>query len=102
MAKYQFPDLSGFEILYKGRRYIAFSINESHPFNDMEDVANFVVWDGYHNGAVSHGVINQDGTCTGELSFSHVNIVVKASKTIKEFVENTKISQERFFKDCGL
>lgn len=98
MSKYQFPTLDNYSILYRGRRFIAFSISKSAPFEGMEDYANFVVWDGLHDAAVSYGKISKNGLVNGFLAFSHVEIEVKTSDSIKEFVKNTSKEQNSYFR----
>jgi hypothetical protein len=39
MDNYTFPDLSNHKIIYKGRRYIAFEVSQTNPFESMEDDA---------------------------------------------------------------
>ena len=65
MSNYNFPGLSNHKIIYKGRRYIAFEVSQSNPFESMEDDADFVVWDGEYDGAVSYGTINSKGEYEG-------------------------------------
>ena len=98
MSKYQFPALDSYPILYSGRRFIAFSISKSAPFQGMEDYANFVVWDGLHDAAVSYGKISKNGLVNGFLAFSHVEIEIKTSGSIKEFVKNASKEQNSYFK----
>lgn len=101
MKKYNFPNLSNHKIIYKGRRYIAFQISQLNPFETMEDFADFVVWDGLYDAAVSYGTINAKSDFEGELAFSHVEIEIDTSKNIRDFVKNSIRSQLRFFKECG-
>jgi hypothetical protein len=101
MSKYTFPDLSSFPILYKGRRYIAFSVSKTNHFSGMEEYADFVVWDGLYDAAVSYGVITGNGMYDGFLAFSHVEIEVDSATTISEFVKNSSSAQLQFFKDSG-
>ena len=101
MSKYIFPDLSNFEILFNGRRYKAFKISKNKPFNGEEEYADFVVWDGLYDAAVSYGTIDLNGVFSGFLAFSHVEIEVDSAENISLFVKNTSKEQLRFFKDSG-
>ena len=101
MSKYIFPDLSNFEILFNGRRYKAFKISKTKPFNGEEEYADFVIWDGLYDAAVSYGTIDVNGIFSGFLAFSHVEIEVDSAENISLFVKNTSKEQLRFFKDSG-
>lgn len=98
MDNYTFPDLSNHKIIYKGRRYIAFEVSQSNPFESMEDDADFVVWDGEYDGAVSYGTITSDGDFEGFLAFSHVEIEVESADNIRDFLKNYKKSDLQYFK----
>ena len=100
MSKYIFPDLSKFEILFNGRRYKAFKVSKDNPFKDYELDADFVVWDGLYDAAVSYGTIDVN-IFSGFLAFSHVEIEVDSAENISLFVKNTSKEQLRFFKDAG-
>ena len=101
MDNYTFPDLSNHKIIYKGRRYIAFEVSQSNPFESMEDDADFVVWDGEYDGAVSYGAINAKGEYEGFLAFSHVEIEIDSAENIRDFVKNSRKAQMQFFRDSG-
>ena len=98
MSNYTFPDLSNHKIIYKGRRYIAFEVSQSNPFESMEDDADFVVWDGEYDVAVSYGTITSDGGFEGFLAFSHVEIEVESADNIRDFLKNYKKSDLQYFK----
>ena len=100
MSKYNFPDLSNFEIFFNGRRYKAFKITKEKPFNGKEEYADFVIWDGLYDGEVAYGVI-ANGKFSGFLSFSHVEIKVDLAADISTFVKNASKSQLQYFKDTG-
>ena len=97
---YTFPDFAGHTILYKGRRYIALAVSKEHPLDIYGEDENFVVWDGLYDAAVSVGKIHPDGVIEGELAFSHVTIEVEDAKSMRDFVNNAKKSQETYFKEC--
>ena len=99
--KHIFPDLSGRQILYNGRRYIAFAVSAAAPFDGYETDYNFVIWDGMYDAEVAVGMVMDDGTVTGELAFSHVEIEIPTSKSMSEFVRRTRKAQERFFRESG-
>ena len=101
MSKYNFPDLTNFEIIFNGRRYKAFKVTKSIPFAGYEEGCDFVVWDGMYDAAVSYGTISSAGVFNGFLAFSHVEIEVDSALTISLFVKNSSKAQLRFFKDSG-
>ena len=101
MSKYSFPNLSKFKIIFNGRRYKAFKVSKFNPFDKFEEDADFVVWDGLYDAAVSYGTISLDGIYSGFLAFSHVEIEVDSASNINLFVKNTSKEQLRFFKDAG-
>ena len=51
-SSYTFPDLRGYKILYKGRRYIALAVSKEQPLDIYGDDEDFVVWDGLYDAAV--------------------------------------------------
>lgn len=99
--KYKFPNLSNHKIIYKGRRYVAFEINQLNPFESMEEFADFIVWDGLYDATVSYGIINSKGEFKGRLAFSHVEIEIDLAENIRDFVKKSIKSQMIFFKDSG-
>jgi hypothetical protein len=101
MNRYNFPDLTNFEIIFNGRRYKAFKVTKSIPFTGYEEGCDFVVWDGMYDAAVSYGTISSAGVFNGFLAFSHVEIEVDSAPTISLFVTNSSKAQLRFFKDSG-
>lgn len=100
--KYNFPDFSGYKILYKGRRFVAIAVSKKHPFEHYGDDEDFVVWDGLYDGVASCGKILKSGIFKGQLAFSHVDIDVNDAKSIREFVKNTVKAEEYYFKGCGV
>jgi hypothetical protein len=101
MSGYNFPNLSNFEIIFNGRRYKAFKVSNFNPFEGYEEYAEFVVWDGVYDAAVSYGNINASGSCDGFLAFSHVEIQIDFSANISEFIKNSRSEQLRYLKDTG-
>jgi hypothetical protein len=99
---YTFPDLRGYKILYRGRRYIAVSVSREQPLDVYGEDADFVVWDGLYNAAVATGKIREGEVFDGALAFSHVKIEIESAKSMREFVNNAKKAQERFFKESGV
>ena len=57
MVKYTFSALTTHKILYKGRRYLAFSVSAETPFEHygVDSDYDFVVWDGLYDAAVASG-----------------------------------------------
>jgi hypothetical protein len=96
-----FPELGDRSVLFKGRRYIAFSVSESLPFEGYESDYDFVVWDGLYDAAAAVGNLSDDGSVTGELAFSHVEIEVERCESMREFVQRVRKAQERYFRDSG-
>ena len=101
MEKYNFPHLKKEQVIYKGKRYIAFLIDSSILSSHGSEHVDFVVWDGLYDAEVSSGTMDKAGNCLGCLSFSHVEIAVKKSESIRDFVKKTALAQGRYFKDCG-
>lgn len=101
MSKYKFPNFTDSNILYKGKRYVAIETSGTDSLNNNEKCVQFIVWDGLHDAEVASGATTANGDFVGALSFSHVEIEVRVSKTIQEFVKNSAKAQERYFKDCG-
>jgi hypothetical protein len=99
-SKYSFPPQFEVQTIYKGRRYKAFLLSKENPYLDYVD--GFVVWDGLYDAAVAEGKCSDDGVYSGELLFSHVTIEVPSANSLRDFVENAKREQERFFKDSGI
>ncbi len=96
-----FPELGNRPVLFKGRRYIAFSVSKLQPFEGYESDYDFVVWDGLYDAAAAFGKIAGDGSVSGELAFSHVEIEVEGCASMREFVQRVRKAQERFFRDSG-
>lgn len=99
MNKFNFSEFSESQIIYKGNRFIAFLIKDQLKSSHQQN--RFIVWDRLYDAELSRGIQQFNGKCTGELSFSHVSIEVKPSKSIAEFVRNSAKEQERYFKACG-
>lgn len=102
MTTYQFPDLTGRNLLFKGRRYVVIEVSKQNPFEIYGDDEDFVVWDGLYGGAAAVGRLSPDGVYSGELAFSHVAIEVDDANTISDFVKNVKKAEEYYFKGCGV
>lgn len=66
-----------------------------------EDVAEFVVWDGLYDAVLSSGEKLPNGLLKGFLAFTHVEIEIDESESIREFVSNSAKAQERFFRESG-
>jgi hypothetical protein len=101
VTKYTFPDLTDMAVIASGRRYKAFKVSKANPFNDYECDADFVVWDGLYDAAVSCGQISSTGVFKGALVFSHVEIEIGPCKSVSEFIAETKRAQLKFFSDGG-
>ena len=99
-SKYSFPPQFEAHTIYKGRRYKAFLLSKDNSYLDYVD--GFIVWDGLYDAAVAKGECSDDGVYSGELLFSHVTIEVPSANSLRDFVENAKREQERFFKDSGI
>ena len=101
MSNYNFPDLTPYKILYKGRRYVAFEVEKNISFEEFGQENDFVVWDGLYDTTLAYGNYEKDGTYKGFLAFTVVEFEIENSASIKEFVEKCKKEQERYFKECG-
>ena len=102
MTTYQFPDLTGRKLLFKGRRYIVIKVSKEDPFDIFGDDEDLVVWDGLNWGAAAAGKLTSGGVTGGRLVFSHVEIEVDDATTISDFVKNVRKAQEYYFKGCGV
>ena len=102
IPKYSIPDFSLYQILYKGRRFVAIAVSEESPFDIYGDEEDFVIWDGLYGGVASRGTITKDGVFKGGLAFSHVEIDVDDATSIREFVKHTNKAEECYFKGCGV
>ena len=102
MTTYQFPDLTGRNLLFKGRRYIVIEVSKEDPFDIFGDDEDFVVWDGLNWGAAAAGKLTSGGVTCGRLVFSHVEIEVDDATRISDFVKNVRKAQEYYFKGCGV
>jgi hypothetical protein len=101
VTKYTFPDLTDVVVIASGRRYKAFRVSKSKPFNGFEDDCDFVVWDGLYDAVVSCGQISSTGVFKGSLIFSHVELEVGPCESINDFIAETKRAQLKFFSDSG-
>lgn len=101
MTRYVFPNLSNYEVIFNGRRFKAFKVTKSNPFEGFEENSDFVIWDGLYDAAVSCGTISSMGVYNGSLAFSHVGIEIEPALSINQFVKNSTKAQLRFFKDAG-
>ncbi len=99
--KYKFPSVCKFDLIFNGRRYKAFKVSKANPFNDYEFDADFVVWDGLYDAAVSCGQISSTGLFSGYLAFSHVEIDIGPCNSLTDFVAETKKAQLNVFRDSG-
>ncbi len=99
MSRYIFPDFPSHKIIYKGKRFIAM-LDEAESESQAEGI-RFTIWDGLYDAELSNGIRRSDGTCEGELSFTHVNVKIKSAKSIQEFIKYSQAEQEKFFKESG-
>lgn len=99
MTVYNFPDLSIYNILYKGKRYIAFEIGITNIFNEFDQELDFIVWDGLYDAPIAHGIVEEDGTYKGVYVFGDQELEIEATTIIAEFVEEVVKAQSRFTKD---
>ena len=99
ISKYSFPTKFEKKIIYNGRRYKVFLLTKENPY--LDNVDGFIVWDGLYDAALAKGSCSEDGVFSGVLFFSHVTIDIPSARSIRDFVENAKRVQDRFFKDSG-
>lgn len=45
VSRYKHPKLDGHNVLYNGKRYIAFELDKGHPFEGFEEWCDAVVYD---------------------------------------------------------
>lgn len=101
MTKYNFPELPAESVLCKGRRFIVYRCLRNSEMYDFED-ADFFVWDGLYDAALSYARLNQQKVVEGYLAFSPVEWRLDDADSIKEFVEISKKAQLKFFKETGV
>ena len=85
-SRYTFPNLEGREVLYRGRRYIAFAVSSEQPFEDAEDDGDFVIYDGLYDAISVIGRRDEKGI-SGGLAFSHVEIEIEPASNMRDFVQ---------------
>lgn len=100
MPRYTFPDLTGRNILYKGRRYIAFSVSLEERIEDGMGDYDFVIYDGLYDAVSAFGRRDSVGV-HGELAFSSVQVEIETTVTVREFVKAAAKEQEQYHRDCG-
>lgn len=83
------PALDGHKVLYKGRRYWVFSVNQDFPFEGEEEYYDMVFWDGLLGVPITGGKIGEDGVIRGSIQYGQGGIDV-AGPSIKDFVEDVK------------
>jgi hypothetical protein len=86
LPRYTFPDLTGRDILYKGRRYIAFSVSPRERIEEGMDDYDFVIYDGLYDGVAAFGRHDEKGVY-GKLAFSHVEIEIEPASNMRDFVQ---------------
>ena len=97
-SRYTFPDLEGREVLYRGRRYIAFAVSSEQPFEDAEDDGDFVIYDGLYDAVSAIGRRDEKGIY-GELAFSHVEIEIEPAPNMRDFVQAAAKAQASYHRE---
>ena len=86
LPRYTFPDLTGRDILYRGRRYIAFSVSSDERIEEDMGDYDFVIYDGLYDAVSTFGRRDEKGVY-GKLAFSHVEIEIEPASNMRDFVQ---------------
>lgn len=85
--KYSAPNLSGHNILYKGRRYWAFEVSKEFPYEGSEDIDSIVIYDGLLETDVAWCHIGINGEFNGFVAYGMHELSVSGS-TIRELIDD--------------
>ena len=86
---YTKPKLNGHRILYAGKRYYVFEVDEDHPYEDCETHCDLVIFDKsdeIYNGVTAWCKKLPDGGFEGATPLGQ-GVYPFSAKTIKELVE---------------
>ena len=81
---YSKPALNGHNVLYKGRRYLAFEVSKEFPYQKDEMTCSLVVYDGVYNMVIAWCKPSKDGY-QGEVIYGPHCLGVEGS-TIKYLI----------------
>jgi len=81
------PKLSGHKMLYKGKRYWAFEINQEHPFENYEQDCSIIIYDKLCGGVAAWCDMSGNGQFAGHMPYSQQSIEIEG-KTIRDLVQN--------------
>lgn len=87
MYKYHQPDIDGYKVLYKGRRYWVFEVSKTYPYRGYEDISSFVFYDGLLDIDMGWGHINSKGEFEGAIPYGQHSLDVR-EHSIRDFVRN--------------
>ena len=83
--KYFLPELNDHLVLYKGKRYWVFEIDDEHPFENYEKDCSIIVFDKLCGGVAAWVDELPDSTYKGYMPYSQQSIDIYGD-TIKEIV----------------
>jgi hypothetical protein len=82
------PVLDGHKILYKGKRYWVFEVDEEYPFEGYEKDCRYLIFDKSYGGCViSWCERDDDGSFKGYIQYGQGFIEVEG-KTPKELIQS--------------
>jgi len=95
LSRYTLPKLDGHKVLYKGKRFWIFEIDEKFPFQGYEAAhGQVIVYDKVYGGAVSCSMRTARGF-EGTLTCA-MDLVEVAGSSLQELLENS-IEKMRFY-----
>jgi len=86
-VRYTYPDLQGHHVLYKGRRYWAFEINQEHPYENYEKDCSIIIYDKLCGGVAAWCDKTSNGQFTGDMPYSQQSIEIDG-KSIRDLVQS--------------
>jgi hypothetical protein len=96
---YQFPDLTGWNVVYKGRRYKVIQLEEGCSFDGWStDDGDYLMWDGFYNGWVAFIDHVEGGGFSGHLN-AHVALDYHYD-TMREAVGGLQVAMDEYAKAC--
>jgi hypothetical protein len=84
-SKYCYPELNHHLVLYKGKRYWAFEIDEDHPYENYEQACSIIIFDKLCGGVAASVDKLPDSTYKGYIPYSQQSIDIYG-KTIQDIV----------------
>jgi hypothetical protein len=96
---YVFPDLTGWNVVYKGRRYKVIQLEDKRSFDGWStDDGDYLMWDGFYNGWVALIKHVEGGGFCGHLN-AHVALDYHYN-TMREAVGGLQVAMDSYAKAC--